>query len=114
MDRVTMPEPPPVGLTITGMSGTGWTCNTSTCTRSDALSGNAGYPAITITGNISQNATSPLVNQVSVSGGGSAPLNATDSATIIVISPTLTISKSHSGNFTRAHIGVQYTVTVCH
>jgi len=110
--QVIMTETPPVGLTITGMTGTGWTCNTSSCTRSDALSGNSGYPTITITGNIAANATSPLVNQVSVSGGGSASLNATDSATIIITSPTLTISKSHSGNFTRGQIGVQYTVTV--
>jgi hypothetical protein len=109
---VTMTETPPVGLTITGMTGTGWTCDTSTCTRSDSLPGGMGYPTITITGNIASNATSPLVNQVSVSGGGSASLNATDSATIIITSPTLTIGKSHTGNFTRGQIGAQYTVIV--
>jgi hypothetical protein len=110
--QVTMTETPPTGLTITGMSGTGWTCNTSTCTRSDALAGNMGYPTITITGNISSNATSPLVNQVSVSGGGSASVNATDSATIIAVNPTLSITKTHSGNFTQGQTGVQYNVTV--
>ena len=109
--QVTMTETPPVGLTITGMSGTGWTCNTSTCTRSDALAGGTGYQTITITGNIASNATSPLVNQVSVSGGGSASMNATDSATIIIVNP-LTISKSHNGNFARGQTGAQYTVTV--
>jgi hypothetical protein len=34
---VSMAETPPAGLTVTAMSGTGWTCNTTTCTRSDAL-----------------------------------------------------------------------------
>jgi hypothetical protein len=110
--QVTMTETPPSGLTITGMSGTGWTCSTSTCTRSDALAGGGSYPTITITGNISSNATSPLVNQVSVSGGGSASINATDSATIIAVNPSLTITKTHSGNFTQGQTGVQYNVTV--
>jgi len=110
--QVIMTETPPVGLTITGMVGTGWTCNTSTCTRSDSLPGGMGFPTITITGNIASNATSPLVNQVSVSGGGSASLNATDSATIIINNPTLTISKTHSGNFSQGQVGATFTVTV--
>ena len=42
----------------------------------------ASYPAITVTVNVAANAASPQTNQVSVSGGGSATANATDSTTI--------------------------------
>src|SRR5258708_6021943 len=91
--QVTMTETPPVGLTITGMAGTGWTCNPSTCTRSDALNSGGTYAAITVTANVAANATSPLVNQVSASGGGSATANANDSATITG-APSLSVNRN--------------------
>ena len=77
----------PVGLTATAISGTGWACTlaTLTCTRSDALASGASYPAITLTVNVAGNAASPLVNSVTVSGGGqtnTANDTATDSTTI--------------------------------
>ena len=110
--QVTMTETPPAGLTVTGMSGTGWVCNTSTCTRSDLLAGGASYPPITVTVNVAGNATSPVTNQVSVSGGGSAGVNATDATAISGAGPALTISKTHSGSFAQGQVGAQYTVTV--
>jgi hypothetical protein len=65
------------------MAGTGWDCTAATtCTRSDVLAAGASYPAITVTVNVAVNATSPQVNAVSVSGGGSAGTSATDSTTI--------------------------------
>jgi uncharacterized repeat protein (TIGR01451 family) len=79
---VTMAENPPSGLTVTSMAGTGWTCTTASCTRSDALAAGASYPAITITVNVSATATSPQINSVTVSGGGSASATTTDSTTI--------------------------------
>jgi uncharacterized repeat protein (TIGR01451 family) len=79
---VTVTEAVPTGLTLVSMTGTGWTCAGSVCTRSDALSGGASYPSITVTVNVLANASSPQVNQVSVSGGGSATANASDSTTI--------------------------------
>ena len=47
---VTVTETPPPGLTVTALSGAGWTCTvaTRTCTRSDALAPGASYPAITV------------------------------------------------------------------
>ena len=83
---VTVTETVPLGLTLVSMAGTGWTCPAggSACTRSDALSGGASYPAITVTVNVAANASSPQVNQVSASGGGSATANASDSTTINV------------------------------
>jgi len=81
---VTVTETVPAGLTLVSMSGTGWTCpgGGTTCTRSDALAAGGSYPAITVTVNVAANATSPRVNQVSVSGGGSAGASTTDSTVI--------------------------------
>lgn len=79
---VTVTEMPPSTLTLVSMSGTGWACSGSTCTRSDSLTTGAGYPAITVTANVAANATSPLFNQASVSGGGSPTATVNDPATI--------------------------------
>ena len=109
---VTMTEMPPTGMTVASMSGTGWTCNTSTCTRSDALTGGQSYPIITVSVNVAFSATSPLVNQVSVSGGGAATANGMDSTTITPNPPVLTVTKTHTGNFTQGQQNATYTVTV--
>jgi hypothetical protein len=79
---VTVTETVPSGLTLTAMSGDGWGCGGNTCTRSDVLRGNTSYPPITVTVNVAANATTPQVNSVSASGGGSAGATATDSTTI--------------------------------
>jgi hypothetical protein len=81
---VTVTETVPSGLTLVSMTGTGWTCASggNSCTRSDALAAGAGYPAITVVVKVKPNASSPQVNQVSVSGGGSPTANATDSASV--------------------------------
>src|SRR5262249_59591792 len=80
---VTVTEALPSGLRLVSMAGTGWSCSSNTCSRSDALNPGSSYPAITVTVNVAANATSPQVNQVSVAGGGSAAGRATDSTTII-------------------------------
>src|SRR5439155_845039 len=56
---VTVTETPPSGLALASMAGTGWICSANTCTRSDALSGGASYPPITVTVNVGAAATSP-------------------------------------------------------
>ena len=60
-----MTETPPAGLTVTALSGTGWTCTvaTRTCTRADALAPSASYPDITVTANIAADAVGTLVEQ---------------------------------------------------
>jgi uncharacterized membrane protein YkoI len=84
---VTVTETVPSGLTLVSMAGTGWTCSANICSRSDVLSPGASYPAITVTVNVAANATSPQVNQVSASGGGSLSATATDSTTIVIPIP---------------------------
>jgi uncharacterized repeat protein (TIGR01451 family) len=90
---VTVSEAVPPGLTLGSMSGTGWTCATNTCTRSDVLNAGASYPAIAVTVNVAASATSPQVNSVTVSGGGSGSASANDSTAIsppcsITLNPT--------------------------
>jgi subtilase family serine protease len=84
---VTVTETMPSGLILVSMVGTGWTCSGNACSRSDALNPGASYPAITVTVNVASNATSPQVNQVDVSGGGSVNASATDPTTIIIPIP---------------------------
>ncbi len=113
---VTVTDTLPAGLTATAISGTGWTCvlGTQTCTRSDVLAAGASYPVITLTVNVAAGAGSPLVNNVTVSGGGENNTSndtATDSTTVTT-PPTLTVAKSHTGNFYRNQTGAQYTITV--
>jgi uncharacterized repeat protein (TIGR01451 family) len=110
---VAVTDTAPAGLTVTQMAGTGWTCGPTSCTRGDVLTGGSSYPAITVTVAVAANAGSPLVNQVSASGGGSATANGSDSTIIVPGSqPALKITKTHTGNFTQGQQGATYTLTV--
>jgi uncharacterized repeat protein (TIGR01451 family) len=82
---VTVTEAVPSGLTLVSLSGAGWTCPgtaSNNCIRNDVLNAGASYPSITVTVNVAANATSPQVNSVTVSGGGSSSANTTDSTNI--------------------------------
>jgi len=110
---VTVTETPPPGETIVSMTGTGWSCppGGTTCTRSDPLAGNgASYPPILVTVAVALDATSPQVNSATASGGGSAPSTTSDPTDIAPAS--LSIAKTHSGNFTQGQQGAQYAVMV--
>ncbi len=102
----------PSGLTLVSMTGTGWSCVSNSCTRSDPLPGGAIYPTITATVNVAFGASSPQVNSVSVSGGGSASAGASDSTTITPNPPLLSITKTHAGNFAQGQLNALYTATV--
>ena len=116
---VTVTDTLPAGLTPTAPIGpySGWTCGiasqTLTCTRSDVLAAGLSYPAITVTVNVANNAPASVTNSVSVSGGGQIITSndtATDPTTINQL-PDMTITKSHSGNFTQGQVGATYTIT---
>ena len=113
---VSLVDTPPAGLTITAMSGTGWTCTTlPTCTRTDVLPAGASYPAITITVNVAANAASPLSNAVSVSttaAESNTGNNGASDSTVIIVPPDLQVTKTHSGNFVQGQIGATYTAIV--
>jgi uncharacterized repeat protein (TIGR01451 family) len=69
---VTVSETLSSQMTLVSMAGTGWTCASHSCARSDSLAGGSAYPSITVTVNIASSAGSQLVNSVTVSGGGAA------------------------------------------
>ncbi len=79
---VTVTDAIPNGLTLVSMAGTGWTCTSNSCTRSDALAAGSSFPPITVTVNATANAGAGVVNTVTVSGGGSATATATDPTNI--------------------------------
>jgi uncharacterized repeat protein (TIGR01451 family) len=108
---VTLTETLPAGLTLVSMAGTGWSCTGAACTRGDALSAGASYPAVTVTVNVAANAGTPLAAQVGVSGGGSAAATATDN-TLITPASGLSIAETHIGNFSQGQAKAVYTITV--
>ena len=80
---VTVTDNAPTGLTVTGMSGTGWSCIAlPSCTRSDILPATQSYPAVVVTVSVAANAPSSLTNMATVFGGGSASATAGDTASI--------------------------------
>ena len=112
---VTVTDTLPTGLTATGISGPGWSCvlATLTCTRSSTRGPGLSFQAITLTVNVAANAPPTVTNSVTVSGGGEINTsNNTDTDPTTVVQPDLTITKSHSGNFTQGQTGAQYTLTV--
>jgi uncharacterized repeat protein (TIGR01451 family) len=115
-NTVTVVDTLPTGLTGTAMAGGGWTCNlgTLTCTRSSALGVGGTYTQITLVVDVAGNAASPLINTVTVSGGGQTnTTNDTDTDSTTVLGPAdLTVSKTHSGNFTQGQVGAKYTIVV--
>jgi uncharacterized repeat protein (TIGR01451 family) len=68
---VTVVDTPPADLTITDLSGDGWTCDvpTATCTRSEALAASDNYPPITVTVSVDGNAAASVTNEATVSRG---------------------------------------------
>jgi uncharacterized repeat protein (TIGR01451 family) len=114
---VTVSHTAPAGLTPTAASGTGWSCSVSgqnvTCTRSDALATGQSYPAVTVTVNVANNASS--VTAIATVSGGSDAVTSNNSASdpiTVIGGPDLVLTKSHTGNFVRGQIGAAYAITV--
>ena len=101
-------------LTYTGFSGTGWTCSASgqvvTCTNDSSVAQGASYPALTFNVSVSSSAPSSIGSSVSVNGAGIAGNSGSDTITIDQ-TPVLSVSKSHSGNFTAGTTGL-WTIVV--
>ena len=113
---ITVTEVAPAALTLVSMSGSGWTCPASpgnVCTRSDVLASTAYYPDITVTVNVAAAAPSSITNEADVSGGASNGIGkGFDITQIDPAVPVLSITKTHTGNFTQGQQGATYTVTV--
>ncbi len=112
---VTVTDTLPTGLTATAISGTGWTCTlaTLTCTRSTTRAAGASFPTITVTVTVAANAPASVTNTATTSGGGETNTsNDTDTdPTTINQTRDMTITKSHTGNFTQGQTGATYSLT---
>ena len=97
---VTVTETAPAGLTLVSMAGSGWNCTGSTCSRSDALAAGSSYPPISATVNVAASAASLVVNQVAVSGGGSAAASGigVTSITAAVLAAPALVSPANGAN----------------
>jgi len=113
--RVTVTDTLPTGLTATGLSGSGWTCNvgTVTCTRTSVLATGQNYSAIVLTVTVANNALATVTNTVMVAGGGelNTTNNTANNVTPIAQVADLTVTKTHAGVFRQSGTGV-YTITV--
>lgn len=98
---VTVTDNAPAGMTITAMSGTGWTCSIPTCSRTDVLNNGASYPVITVTVAIDANAASSLTNSSTVALSGQTESNTnnnTGNAPGTVVNPNVALTKLSSPN----------------
>lgn len=107
---------PPTGFAIAAISGPGWggcTPATPTCTRSDPVAAGQSFPPITVTGNVTAANGTPVTIPVTVSGGGtSAAVTVNPTPTVTVAAPSLSIFKTHAGNFTAGQQSATYSLTV--
>lgn len=112
---VTVSDTLPPNVTATAVSGTGWSCSgvtTVTCTRSDVLATASSYPPISLTVVVDPSAqTKLIINTATVSGGGDGVLHSSSDPTT-VHTPTLGLTKTHSGTFAVGQTTGTYTITV--
>lgn len=80
----------PTGLSLTAVSGSGWTCSGPACTRSDVLDAGASYPPISVSVGVGRDVAAQITTSVTVSGGG-APMAGARVATNIESSSRPTI-----------------------
>ncbi len=95
----------PTGLSLTSMTGTGWNCSGTTCTRSDALAATSTYPPITVT--VGVFATNPVTNYVYVYGGGDPYSSSAQDYTRILGQPFNVVATATSA--TQATVTWSYT-----
>jgi len=88
---ITVTDTLPLGLTATGIDGTGWGCDlgTLTCTRSEVLPAGSSFPeTITVTVKVAADAAASVTNTVTVSGGGQVNLSNDSDPDSTIIDPT--------------------------
>ncbi len=75
---VTVTEYVPPGMGLNSLTGTGWSCAASVCTRSNVLAPGASYPPITVSVYVLPEAPAAANNGASVSGGNSPSATTSD------------------------------------
>jgi peptidoglycan/xylan/chitin deacetylase (PgdA/CDA1 family) len=89
---ITLSDRVPSGLTVTSISGTGWTCTGTTtrnCTRTDILAPHTSFPPVTINVSVSATASFVLTNAPTVTGhGGNVWVDSTTDAISVGVAAT--------------------------
>jgi uncharacterized repeat protein (TIGR01451 family) len=98
------------GLALVSITGTGWNCMGTTCSRSDPLAPGSSYPSLTVTVQVLAGAVSPQQNTVNVSGGGDLTTRTAMDTTNILTGTTYTIS-GHAKLSGAALAGVKISLT---
>ena len=82
--------------------------------RRDPLGAGVTAPPLTLTVNVAADAPASVTNIAKVAGGGETNTanNTALDVTAIGAGPDLTITKTHTGNFTQGQTGATYTITV--
>lgn len=101
-------ENPPAAMTVTGISGNGWSCAGLTCSRADTLLPGASFPLLTVNAGAAIDAPQTVTNQTTVSGGGAPPAASSDRMSISPQTSVLKLALSHAGTFTQGQIGTYY------
>jgi alpha-amylase len=107
--QVTVSNQLPAGMTMTSMTGSGWTFNSNnlTASRSGSLNAGTNYPPITIAFAVSSSAPSSLTNQATVSGGGdgNALNNTSNVRWSVAAGPDLVVSKATNSAYRQGSNG---------
>lgn len=124
---ITITDNLPAGLTVAALpTGTGWNCSATvvgssaaTCTSTTVIAAASTSPnpiTLTVVVSAAAFAASPVTNVANISGGGEPAFNngnnSVNDVTTINGAPDLTITKTHTGNFTRGSTTSAYTITV--
>ncbi|HUB78984.1 MAG TPA: hypothetical protein VMB03_09325 [Bryobacteraceae bacterium] len=114
---VTVSDTLPAIFSAQSIGGQGWTCTqpAGPCARSDSLGAGKSYPALSLIVNVAGDGPSSVSNLAEVSADGAAnSVNSISNDTTSIVPPaaSLSISKTHSGNFTQGQMGALYAVVV--
>jgi uncharacterized repeat protein (TIGR01451 family) len=119
--QITVTDTLPAGLTFVSGAGTGWTCSAGTptaqvvtCTNPGPINTGAGNAStITLTVSVAAAAFPSVTNTATVADAGDSGTNDKSSmdAPTTVTAPDVTISKTHTGDFTVGSNGT-YTIKV--
>jgi uncharacterized repeat protein (TIGR01451 family) len=108
---ITVADTLPTGLTFVSGTGTNWTCAAAaqvvTCTNPGPIAASAAAGNVTLTTAVAANAPASISNTATAATTGSVTATSTDTVTVTsAATPDLSITKSHSGNFTAGTNGV--------
>jgi hypothetical protein len=114
---VTVTDLLPAVFNAQSIGGQGWTCTqpAGPCSRGDSLGAGKSYQPLTLTVNVGDDGPPSVTNVAEISADGAAnSVNSVSNDTTSIIPPpaSLSISKSHSGNFTQGQMGASYQVLV--